>query len=113
MADYRREPTDIEARVLRWLEKKKMDFIFQYEIAGGTAVRGGILVDVVAFVPWAQPIEIFGEHWHESEITGEERLRLARIEEVFKREVIVLWGKDLESDEETDRIMSEKIGAPL
>ena len=102
-------PSDLEARVINSLEKYNVDYIFQYSIGGGASVRGGILVDFIVYNPFAIPVEVQGEHWHQEELDAEDRLRAARIEEYFGRELIYLWGDELSDQEETDQTVRDKI----
>jgi len=103
-------PSDIEARVMLALDKLKIPYMFQYIIFGGTAVRGGVIVDFLVWNPFAQPVEVFGEYFHAADLDTEDRFRMARIEEYFGREVVILWGDELSTDEEALETVKEKLG---
>jgi len=107
--DQRSTPSDIEMRVMLALDKLKLSYVFQYSIAGGSTIRGGILVDFVVSNPFSVPVEVFGDYWHESDLDSEDRMRLSRIEEYFNREVVILWGNELKTQEDADRKVREEL----
>ncbi len=47
------------------LERLGIAFIYQYSISGGRSVRGGQVIDFLAYtVPLPTPIFVQGEYWH-------------------------------------------------
>ena len=54
----------------------KLDFAYQYEIAGGRARRGGQVLDFLVFTkPLYTPVHIVGEYWHSGENKLDDELR--------------------------------------
>ena len=90
-------------------------FIYQYQVFGGRAIRGGQVLDflVTTTVPFSTIIQVFGEYWHSGEMGSEDRFKLAELEHEFagQAEILVLWARDLPTPEETYTLLREKIGA--
>ena len=91
-----------EGRVARSLEKYKIDYFYQVPIRGGRWVAGGQVIDFIALIPFPQPIQVYGEYWHENQLSTEEHFRLAIVMQEIGREPLVWWGEQLETQEESD-----------
>ena len=91
-----------EWRVAVALSNAGIQFQYQVSIYGGSSRRGGQTIDFVLYVPFAQPLQVFGEYWHESEMDEAERFNLARIQQVYKRPAWVLWGEELQTQQMAD-----------
>ena len=98
-----------EVWVAMALDKLKLPYIFQFEIFGGTGVRGGILIDFVVWNPFATPIEVLGEYWHTGELGADDKFRQAQIEQVFHRKVVNLWTQDLIDPETTYSVVRREL----
>jgi len=89
-------------------------FIYQYQVFGGRAVRGGQIVDflVVTTVPFSTIIQVYGKYWHSGEMGSEDRFKLAQLEHEFagQAEILVLWAKDVPSIDEAYTLLRGKIG---
>lgn len=101
--------TILEWRVYKSLLKRKIDFIFQYPIAGGRMLRGGQVIDFVVVSPFLIPVNVNGDYWHEAELSSEERLLLAAQKQHFGRDPVVLWGHELTTQEACDQAVDRKI----
>jgi hypothetical protein len=68
----------IEANVGYALQYLKVDFVPQYSLDGGNAIRGGQIIDYVLYIP---PIPIAlncqGKHWHTNQTRLEDELKQA------------------------------------
>jgi hypothetical protein len=95
-----------EWRVAVGLWKYKLDFRYQVPIYGGW-VAGGQIVDFLVYAPFPIPLEVFGEHWHRSELDPKERLKLEREEQIWGQETVVFWFADLMTQESTNRKIQE------
>ena len=91
------------------LMKYEIPFDYQWEIAGGTSRRGGLIVDFVVYNPMQTPFEVNGDYWHKDEMDGMDKMDLITIEEHFKREVIVMWGKDSETKEDVEAFVRKNV----
>ena len=92
------------------LDKLKLRFIFQYVLWGGSYLRGGVTIDFVVYNPFPIPVEVFGNYWHTGQFDSDDKMRMARIEDHFKRKIVILWGSELETQEMADKTVREKIG---
>ena len=91
------------------LWKYEIPFDYQWEIFGGTTRRGGLVVDFVVYNPMATPFEVNGDYWHKDEQDGENKLDLLAIAQHFKREVIVMWGEDMETKEDVEQFVRKYV----
>lgn len=80
------------------LEKYRIKFDYQYALFQTPGVRGSIIVDFVLHNPFAQPLEVYGEHWHTGKLSADDRLKLQLTQKHFKREVLIVW--DYECDDQ-------------
>ena len=102
--------TEPEFFVANALDKLKIPYIFQYVLWGGSYIRGGVKIDFLVKNPFAVPVEIFGNYWHSGQFDGDDKLRMARIRDHFKRDVVIFWGNELETQEMADNIVRQKLG---
>ena len=94
--------TDIEWRVANALEKLKIPYMFQFEIMGGRAVRGGIVLDFLALTdPLSTPIDIRGDYWHQPGQRIDDDLALAiMMSKGQYAEPVVIYGSELQTEEQ-------------
>lgn len=85
-----------EWRLAMALSQAGIQYRYQVPIYGGN-LRGGQIVDFVAYIPYPQPVQVFGEHWHPGELDDQERFNLARIEQIYGRPAKIFWASDLTS----------------
>jgi hypothetical protein len=109
-----KEATDIEARVAISLTKYRWDYEFQKPYMGGREVLGGQVIDfIVHTLPLPTPVWVQGEYWHEKAVTDRDKLNrefmYTEMHGTFSPPV-VLWGIDLETQEESDEIVLKTIG---
>lgn len=96
-----------EARsLLEWwgakaLWKLKRDFIYQYVLNGGTARRGGLVIDFVVTGGLPIVIEMQGERWHTGAFSSNERLREAFILQYFGVKPDYVWGNECPTEYDT------------
>ena len=102
MAEYvvhDRDASLNEYNVALALDTLKLEYFFQYAPLGFTGLRGQYIVDFLVFVPYEQPMEVYGEYWHTGQLGSDDKLRQAFLEKYFKRPVIILWGVETETEE--------------
>ena len=104
-----------EWRVYKSLVMLKHRFIYQYQLFGGN-VRGGQFVDffVLTTVPFSTPVKVNGEHWHEGLQGSEDRLKDLLLEAELRgraNELVIFWGGELTTQEESDEVVTARIGA--
>ena len=105
-----RQPDSIEeARVANALDKYHVDYIYQYPIMGGRRVRGGQIVDFLLRNPFPTPLQVFGEYWHKAELSAGATLGLVILRNYFGRDPVVLWGSELETQEEANETIRRKV----
>ena len=98
-----------EWRVYLSLLKYKVRFEFQVPIFGGRAVAGGYIIDYVVYDPFPNALEVNSEYWHSAEMRPSEALKLAALTAMFNRAPYVVWGKDLQTQEDCDRAIQEEL----
>jgi hypothetical protein len=81
------------------LDHYKVKYIYQYEVSGGLRLRGGLIIDFVLTVRNI-PLEYYGDYWHESEMSGEDLLRLKAIESYFNMKPLILWEHEADTRQE-------------
>lgn len=103
-----------EWRVAKAHWKWGIRFDYQVPIKGGKIFRGGQVVDFVSVLPpIRQPVQVFGEHWHISELDPEERFLLEEIAEIYNIYPIVLWGLELQNQNQANQTFYDKVIAGL
>jgi len=91
------------------LRKYKLEFFYQYEIYGGTLVRGGIVVDYAVWRPMLTGFEYFGEYWHSGQMGADDKLKLIAEEQYFHQPTIVAFGDDITSQETSDEFVRKNV----
>ena len=86
--------TDIEAVVINWLNRHKIDFQFQTSLAGGYFALGGAVVDFI--LPDRRiAIRVSGEYWHRG-VVPEGKAEIQREQlTALGWTVVDVWGDDL------------------
>lgn len=105
--------SDIEERFARALIKAELGFWFQYKVETIHTLPGQEKrVDFIVFyMPGRiQPVEIYGERWHESQGDKQRDIqREAEINEagrVFGWDLLkVVWGKELQDQRSADHVV--------
>ena len=72
------------------LYKLKLDFVFQKQVMGGRAGRGGQVVDFWVYTaPYPTPIYIQGDYWHYANGRGyESQLKIAKLKAYYKNRIM-------------------------
>ena len=74
----------------------KLFFIYQYQLFGGTMLRGGYVIDfLVKSAPKWIPLEVQSARWHLGKFGSNERFRIARIEKELGTKVRFVWEDQL------------------
>ena len=91
-----------EARVAVALYRLDIPFQYQVDFFGGRRLRGGMVLDFMAYTPFPVPIMVQGEYWHKGEQAAEDSYNIARLAQVIPGigQVVELFGKDLGSIDE-------------
>ena len=76
-------------------------FYFQYSIDGGKTIPGGLVVDWVINLGGYVALEFFGKFWHNGVKDDADQLKLERLEERFRR-VVVLTETEVWNQESAD-----------
>lgn len=85
------------------LVSQKISFDYQVPIMGGRWSPFGQVVDFVCYLPYAQPVQVFGPHWHTGHLGALDGLKLALLENYYRRPVLVVWSTEIESQEQADQ----------
>lgn len=80
------------------LDRHKVEYIFQYQIAGGLRLRGGLVVDFY-LKKRQNGLEYYGDYWHEGEMAGEDLLRIKALEDHFGQKPFILWSHEADTRE--------------
>ena len=104
-----------EARVATALDRLGHRYFYQFQVFDTPGVRGTFFIDflITSTVPLSTPLEVFGEFFHRGQLGSEDSLRIALIEDSFRGEanpVVILFGSQLATQEETDAIVLQKVG---
>lgn len=96
-----------EYNVALALWKFQLTFYFQFPLAGGRRVAGGMVLDFyVETRPLPTPILVNGDFWHRN--PAKEALYTAMVENYFQgkaRPVVTFWGEDASTPEAAVRSM--------
>lgn len=98
-----------EWRVYKSLLKYKIKFKYQVPVHGGSEILGGYIIDYVVDNPFPNALEVNSEHWHSATMRPTEKLKLIVLTALFGREPYVVWGKDLQTQEDCDRAIQEEL----
>jgi len=96
--------------VSRALDKLGIDYQFQVPINGGRGVRGGQVIDFVAYAPFPIPIFVQGEYWHNIVSETEDILKQRVAQEIYKRKPILLMGEETDSKDKAYTAVVQKLG---
>lgn len=106
--------SDIEMRVAISLDKFGWEYGFQVGVMGGRQVRGGQVVDfLVETRPLPTPLYVMGEYWHGGIQAERDKLMIALLSSAFHGQFAqpeVVWGKDLQTQEECDSTILKIFG---
>jgi hypothetical protein len=102
-----------EARAVLALEYYGTDYIYHYEFNGGTGVRGGQEIDILAkTVPLWTPIYIQSGYWHGPTQKYEDQIKMREFKKATRayfRDPIEIWDYELTSIEQARTTMKEKV----
>jgi hypothetical protein len=98
-----------EWRLAMALNERRIPFRYQVSVYGGRRVRGGQVIDFVVFMPYAQPVQVYGAYYHRNYQSGEEAFAVRRIEQLYHRPVVIIWDYELESIEEARQAVRRKL----
>jgi hypothetical protein len=102
-----------EARAALALEYWGIDFIFHYQFNGGTQVRGGQVIDLIAkTVPLWTPIYINGEYWHGSTKKYEDTIKQREFTRATRGSFLppkIIWDYELTSIEHARATIKDKV----
>lgn len=106
--------TDIEARVAISLTKFGWDFQFQEGVMGGRSLRGGQVVDfMVQTLPLPTPLYVNGEYFHGSAVAERDKLLRDMLYSYMHGQInppVVVWGDQLQTQEESDKTILNLFG---
>jgi len=81
------------------LDKRGLDYAFQFDILGGRLLKGGMVIDFLVFtVPLSTPVWIHGEYWHMGKQAMIDKYQKAILDYVMAGEVRpakIYWGVDV------------------
>lgn len=101
-----------EYRCAMWLEHKRLGYQYQYTVFGGGPKYFYNIDFVVYTVPLWTMIEIYGGHWHDTELGQDDRKRQLEIEnymrDIAKIPMSILWAADL-INRQTEEAALERI----
>lgn len=100
-----RKPQSVqEWRVALALWKLKLNFEYQFSIAGGTTTLGGQVVDFWVYTaPLPTPVYVQGEYWHRAQKHLSDLLKQQQVISIFKGQIlppIELEENELDSAQE-------------
>ena len=108
-----RTPQSLEEwRVAVALWKYRHEFHYQFQVFNIAGAKGTYFVDflITTTTPESTPLEVFGKYWHEGQLGSEDRYRLVMIESELGAPVKVIWGKDLQTQEDADAKILLEVG---
>jgi len=91
------------------LDKLKIEYQYQVGIDGGKNVRGGQVIDFVAYLPQPTPIFVQGEYWHNQKTETEDLLKFAAAENVYKRSPILLMGDETDTKDKAFQVVRDRV----
>ena len=83
-----------EYNVASALAELELKFMFQVEYFGGRRIRGGQVLDFLVYAPFASPLQVYGEYWHEGQMAAEDSYKLSILRVATGQEVDIIWGAD-------------------
>ena len=103
-----------EWRVALALGKLQIAFEYQYQIFGGYGIRGGQIIDFLAYtVPLITPIYVLGEYWHKTrQSEGELKLLMEQVKMYFNGQAndpVGIWDYDLQTAEQAFQTVRKEL----
>ena len=89
-----------EVYIYNALAKYEIPFDYQVPLFGGKSVSGGQVLDFLVYIPYKQPIQTMGPHWHTGHLGVNDAFKLARISSYYGRETLVVWSFQVDSQED-------------
>jgi len=90
-----------------------LDFIYQLDVAGGRARRGGQVLDFMVLTrPLMTPVHIVGKYWHSNKNRLDDELRKNSLMNYFKgqiREPVTVFDTDIPDLESAKRIVRQEM----
>lgn len=90
-----------EYYVAKALDLIGLKYDFQQALRGGYRA-GGFVVDFIVYTPFPVPLEVYGDHWHTGSLGANNRYRLDVIESMYRREVLIIWGRESDTQEKAE-----------
>ena len=104
-----KKATILEFNVALALDFYGINYIFQVSYFGGRTVAGGQVLDFLVFNPMPTPVEVLGGHWHVGTLGGDDRLRIAIIEEFLGRTVVEIYENECDTFENAKQAVRTKL----
>ena len=101
--------TKNEYNVSLALDYYEIEYEFHVDVLGGSAVRGGYVIDFVINIPWQVPLEVFGNYWHEGYLSDGDKLKLANIQDYYGVIPIIIWGNESDTPEQARDAIKDKV----
>jgi hypothetical protein len=102
-----------EANVADALEALGWDYWYQYSVAGGRRLRGGMVVDFIVWTrPAATPIWVNGRYWH-ARRSETDKLQQARLKGLVRfpvTDALEMFDEDCETYDDAYQFLLSKIG---
>lgn len=91
------------------LDKLKIEYQYQVGLDGGRNVRGGQVIDFVAYLPQPTPIFVQGEYWHNQKTENEDLLKIAAAEHYYQQRPILLMGDETDTKEKAFQVVRDRV----
>lgn len=95
-----------EWRLAVAMDRARIPYDYQVSVYGGRRFAGGQVIDFVAFIPFPQPIQVFGVYWHSRR---DEAFSLANIQRIYRRPALVAWDYELTSIQDATSWLQRKV----
>lgn len=104
-----------ELYVARALDKLGHFYIYQFDPFITKGVKGSYIVDflITSTVPFSTPLEVFGNYYHQGQMSSEDRLRIQRIEDEMRGTInpfVIIYGEESETPEAALEVVTREIG---
>lgn len=95
------------------LDRLGLDYIYQFDIAGGRAFRGGQVIDFFVFTkPLPTPVFVQGSYWHGGVRSAQTHFNVMRVEYLLggqSQKPVELWDHELPDPETAYQVVKRKI----
>jgi len=93
------------------LDKYEIPYIFHFRVRGSLAwaMPGDIEIDFLVFNPFGTPLEIYGRKWHGGGIVARDKIRQYIIQQIFGKEMIIVYDDELEDLHEAEQVVLDRI----